>query len=379
MTTDAGTIESGLRYTEETGRLNRSLPVRDCFLWQEGSDEPVSGLNLVSFRQRFGSLSIPSEGFGGVETVRQFRRQGYMSELMKKALEGVKKRVKVVFVSDAIEEVYEKLGFVNCYAEAYLVLQVRNVEHSVDRSVTAAGRIRAYSPADLPAMVSLYNKAHARRPWTHERAADWNRLLEARTWRPGSEVIILEWDDGLAGYAIMTEQRYGTFVSPFIVDELTARDLAAARALLAEVATRCWQVRFSEFWVREPIDSLVGKAAQELGCEYHQTFPPSGGMMGAILDRPGLLQLLEPELRRRLSGDRLLTEHERAFKGLCRGEIVTDEHALLRLLLGYWSLNDAVTHGATVTEEFELLCNAWFPGGGSQVLPRTYAHVLDRY
>jgi len=66
-------VEPGLKYSEETGRTVRSLPRRDCCLWQTSVDEPVSSLEVLSFRQRFGAAVIPTEGIGGVETLPQFR------------------------------------------------------------------------------------------------------------------------------------------------------------------------------------------------------------------------------------------------------------------------------------------------------------------
>jgi hypothetical protein len=200
-----------------------------------------------------------------------------------------------------------------------------------------------------------------------------------QTWQPGSEAIILERDERLAGYAILRELQYGHTVSSFAVDELTASDAEAAQALLAEVASRCWHMRYSEFWVHEPLDSVVGQAAQRLGCAYHQTFPRSGGMMGAILDRPQLLRLLEPELRRRLPSDDLLTAHTTAFDALCRGELISDTRDLLRLLVGYWSTTDARAFGKVIPAQYERVVDAWFPGNRAQVLPLAYAHRLDRY
>ena len=67
----------GLKYTEETGRIDQSRQVRDCCLWQAGVAEPISGLNVLSFRQRFGAVSLPAEGIGGVETVPAFRRRSF--------------------------------------------------------------------------------------------------------------------------------------------------------------------------------------------------------------------------------------------------------------------------------------------------------------
>ena len=68
-------LEPGLRYTEQVGRAYRAKPACDCFLWKVGIEEAVSGVNLLSFRQRFGAHSIPCEGLGGVQSSPQFRRR----------------------------------------------------------------------------------------------------------------------------------------------------------------------------------------------------------------------------------------------------------------------------------------------------------------
>jgi hypothetical protein len=371
-------IEPGLTYTEDTSRSALGAAVRDCSLWQAGVEQPVSGLNLLAFRQRFGSVVVAAEGIGGVETTPAFRRRGYIGKLLRKVFASSAERAPVLFVSDAIEELYEKFGCVNCLAEGYLSLHVRNVERAVGRITLSSSRLRSFTPADLPAMVALYNTVHAQRTWTHERHAAWNGLHATRTWQPGSEVIILEQAEQVAGYAILREPQFGHVSDSLVVDELTARDIDAAQALLAEVSARCLQMRLSEFWVREPLDSAVGQAAQRIGCTYHQTFPPTGGMMGVILDRGRLLTSLEPELRRRLPNDDLHAAHTTAFDALSRGELVPDARDLLRLLVGYWSTTNARAYGVALPAQHERVLDAWFPGGGTQML-LPYAHTLDRY
>src|SRR5919199_1597116 len=121
-------LQPGLTYTEDTGRTLLSLPVRDCALWHAGVDEPISGLNVAAFRQRIGAVAVPAEGIGGVETRPSFRRRGYVRTLLAQALAGIAARVPIVFVADAIEDLYEKFGFVTCVAEAYLSVPIRNVE-----------------------------------------------------------------------------------------------------------------------------------------------------------------------------------------------------------------------------------------------------------
>jgi hypothetical protein len=373
-------LPSGFKYIEETGRIVRSLPMRDCYLWQTGIDEPISGLNVMSFRQRFGAVAIPAEGIGGVETLPAFRRRGHMRTLLTRAIAGITKRVAVAFISDGIPDTYENFGFVNCLAEGNFSLKVREVERLANRNPSlSVGRVRNFSESDLPEMIDLYNLVHIHRSWTHERQEGWKRLLPTQTWQPGSTVIILEQGEKLAGYAIFTEQLYGHPTDTFDVDEMAAKDIAAGQDLLVAIAARCWELRFNEFRVREPLDSEVGKAAQRLGCTYHQTYTPGGGMMGSILDRGRLLTLLEPEFLRRSDHSDLHPFHADAFHALCCGEVLPDNPVLLQLLVGHWSMVEARASGVVIPERYERILEIWFPAHGTLMLPQPYSHSLDRY
>ena len=57
----------------------------------------------------------------------------------------------------------------------------------------------------------------------------------------------LDHDGSLAGYAFLAERSFGDPLRRLAVDELTARDAPAARALLAAVADLAWELRISEF------------------------------------------------------------------------------------------------------------------------------------
>jgi hypothetical protein len=239
--------------------------------------------------------------------------------------------------------------------------------------------VRGGTSVDLPAMIRLYNAAHALRPFTHERPAGWNRLVPQAVWKPGSQTLILHSGDAVAGYAVLEGRAFGDPLGSLVVDELVAEDAAAARLLLRALAGVCWARRLSEFGVREPADSLVGRVARHMGCTYQERFPPSGGMMAAILNRSDLLRKVEPELRRRAAGQQSDKGYDAASEALRQGGLLPDDKALVRLLLGHWSIDDACAHGASVPARYRDLCMAWFPGGGSPLLPTPYAHRLDRY
>ncbi|MEU3842198.1 GNAT family N-acetyltransferase [Streptomyces sp. NPDC028635] len=372
--------ERTVGYSEVAEQDVRSLRTRFCRL-RTGGGEPVAELEAVSFRLRFGAVAVAAEGIGGVETQPGFRRQGHMSRLLRRALDGMAQRVDVAFVSEAIEGLYEKFGFAGALAEGSLVVPVRAVESATGADLEAdVPGVGDGSAADLPAMIRLYNTAHARRPWTLERQAGWNRLLPATTWKPGSRTLVLRAGGTTAGYAVLEGRAFGDPLGTVTVEELVAEDATAARLLLVALARLCWQRRLAEFTVREPADSLVGRVARGMGCAYRQSFPPSGGMMAAVLNRAALVTRLEPELRRRAAIGRGPDPlHDTAFAALLHGDLVPDDRALVRLLLGHWSAEDADAHGMPVPARHRDVCTAWFPGGGTPALPTPYAHRLDRY
>jgi hypothetical protein len=266
-------------------------------------------------------------------------------------------------------------------AESFLELDVRDVERGALGEQVQSRRFAKSDlpPEMLPAMVELYNQAHAQRSWTLERQAGWNQLYDTQMWEPGSAALVAERDGRLVAYAILREPYYGRARPNIVIDELTALDVEAARALLVEIAANCWDQRYSSFQVREPADSTAGRAARQLGCTVRQEYAASGEMMGVILDRQELLALLEPELRRRAEGVDLGTDQRAAFEALVQNAAIPDDGTLLRLLVGYWSLADARALGLQVPTPFVRTFETWFPGGGTRVLPLPYSHVLDRY
>lgn len=376
------TLEPGLRYTEEL-MPRQGEPFsedyrrqeRICKLWAEGVDEPVSELEIFLFHKRFGAVSVPSEGLGGVATRPQHRRQGFIRKLLARVRQSMASRVDVGFISEGVEGLYEKFGFATCLAEGHFVLPLRFMNRLHAVPLQGDRTLRPFTADDLPRMIRLYNEIHAVRPWTHVRPLTWNQLRPSETWRSGSEVIVLAEGPAVAGYAIVTERRFGVVYSPYIIHELAAADRDAARRLLAEAMSIGAGQGATEVWLREPLDSVAGRDAKRLGGEYRLRYPATGGMMGGIFHRARLLAALEPELRRRLGMTEAATQHDTAFPLLERGDLVPDDHALLNLLLGYWSAADLAEQGGP----YAAVLASWFPGGGTPALPQPYAHPLDRY
>ncbi len=366
-------LTSELRYTEHAGRPVRGVPARLVRLWRDKVAEDVSQATLLSFDIRFGGTSIAAEGYQGVQTPPEHRQQGYVRRLMQESLRRARERVDVAFLF-GIERLYGKFGFVTCLAAEHLVVPIRRVEHAAP---LCGGNVRPMREGHLPEMLDLYNAEHAERPWTVRRDVNhWDRLPKPEIWQAGVEVRVLEEGDRLGGYMVVRGSSYGWDRGAAVL-EMTAKDVSAARALLAAAGARYWEQRFSEFEVYEPADSVVGQVARHMGCDVRATYKPDGGGMAAILNREALVEKLKPELARRAQACRIKTAVS-ALNALAAGKLCPDDGALLRLLLGYWSWVDAEVAGLEVPAGWRDTFAAWFPGA-CPALPSPYAHRLDHY
>jgi len=362
-----------LRYTEHTTQPARGLPARLVRLWRDGVEEDVSQATLLSFYIRFGQTAIRAEGYQGVQTPPQHRRQGYVRHVMSESLRRIRQRVDVAFLF-GIEQLYAKFGFVTCLPAEHLVVPVRRVEQA---EALRADSVRAMQPSDLTELLKLYNVQHASRPWTLRRDVNhWDRLPAPQIWQAGADVRVLEKDGQLGGYMVLQGGSYGWDRGATVL-EMTAKDVESARGLLAAAAGGYWQQRHAEFDVYEPADGIVGRVARQMGCDVRVTYRPDGGGMAAILNRESLIGTLEAELARRAQVMRVKPTTS-ALAALAAGTLCPDDGVLLRLLLGYWSWADAAAAGLQVLAKWRDPFRAWFPGACA-ALPSPYAHRLDRY
>ena len=367
-------IAKGLRYTEEVKEHEGWSPQRRCCLWKDGEPRPVSDLELLSIRFRFGATALAVEGVGGVQTQLHHQRKGYMRILMSRALDSARTRVCAAFLFGT-PDLYPRWGFATCAPKSRVKLQIADFS-----DLTAIATVRCASiedlPSILPSIVQVYNRAHRSRPWTLEREPTWNHLSKAKVWEPGSEVYVHEDHGSVAAYAFVRGHSPRDGHRNMVVDELGAVDPEAAAVMLRSLASICWVAKREQFTVLEPIDSPAGVAARRLRCEVTTQYFVDSDCMGVILDRGTLVAGLETELQRRASRAGVDARRSANAIALLRsGHLVPDDGELLRLMVGYEAAGDGTGESA----ERETLLGAWFPGGGSPALPIPYAHRLDYY
>ena len=381
-------LDDRLRYIEtvdETGRFS----TRRCELRLDGEEDAVSSLVLHSLRVRMGATTLHAEGVGGVQTRPEHQRRGFNDRLIRRALAGAKQRVAAVFLY-GIEKYYPRYGFATCLAESSMSVWVRRTKALRLPERWAA---RAAAADDLPAVIGLFNELHARRPWTLVRDARVIPHLLGRTaWRPRPDIVLYEHDGTVEAYAVIAHHPFGWNGRTFTVLEAGARDLTGAHVVLADLSNRCREADLEQLTIEEPTDSLVGLAARSLGCTVTVTTGPDGGGMGTMLDRLAVVNELAGELERRAReriADQLQSSTsvagaiDRVVAGLAAGDLVPDDGALLRLLVGYRSWDESVAldevGSGCESGAQDATCRLFFPGGTTSVLPVPYAHRLDRY
>ena len=365
-------IEDSLRYTETIGDNERG-GFRECALWVSGNDEHVSSMRYYPFEQRFGSVAVPVEGIGDVSTHPDHRKKGYVSKLMRRALAGTAERVDAAFLF-GISRLYQNFGFTSCLGGSWFTLWLKSAEGSTCPDTLKAMPL---TRDDLPAINELFNRAHHLRPWTRVRTETVAlRLFQNQAWRPGPETVV--WKEGavVRAYVVLEGYGYGWGREQIKVSEAIADSPESASAVLALLRERGLERGVDTATINEPPDSVVGRSVRLLGGEYHQKYNADGGGMGLILNRASLIDGLKDEFARRIGGSGAVGD---VCAALGSGELVPDSAGLMRLLIGFWSWEDAKHAGVKEPDRFAELMPSLFPGSGNQILPAAYAYGLDGY
>ena len=365
-------LQDSLRYTEHLGEDDRG-PKRVCSLWILDDPEPVSSMAFLAFNQRFGATAVPVEGIGDVATNLNYQRRGYITMLMQRALSGAASRVDALFLF-GISGLYEKFGFANCLAGSKFSVWLKHT-----KSLKKLGDLQAHplTKADLPEFLSFFNARNAERPWTRvrdDRAA--LKLFGGKPFRPGPEGILLKAGGTLHAYALVSGHNYGWGHEPIHVHEAFADSPETAEALLAVLRERGVERWEDTLSVETPVDSIVGRTVRRIGGRLQREYKADGGGMGLITNRASLVATLAGELRRRAGGT---TSSAKALEKLASASLLPDNPTLLKLLVGFWSWNDAEFEGAAAPDAYTDMLRGWFPGGGTSRLEEPIAYGLDGY
>ena len=219
------------------------------------------------------------------------RMQGYMRACMEAAHEWLRNSGRPLAILYGVPQIYPRFD--------YRPVMPRSVVRYPTPAVGAADTLREACEGDVAAMASLFNQQEIQRPCSIERSA------EQWVWRDGNPAAILDGEDGVSGYARIASPATTTLD----VIECAARaghEAELLDALHARAAAHGSQEIQLRLMPDHPLVQEVSRRATQLELSDVEVAvrPPQAGML-CVLDPGAVLELLQPEIERRLGGQGL--------------------------------------------------------------------------
>lgn len=244
------------------GTMPRFDPA-DCFVIPGEQGEIAAHTMLIPRFIHFGESVVQASEIGVVGTLEKYRKQGYASALMERALERMTERGDGVSIVFGIPNFYERWGYeygLGLYLTSYestidtqLALKAGtwDLTHSHQRRMSSwlglrnrELMVRPFALDDLPAVMNLYAQSAARGHAVMARdEAIWQwqiNYMEDIGRADKTSFLVAEADDTLLGYIRMVTNTpvnwFREDASRFSVVEFAGDDPDATEALFAEAA-----------------------------------------------------------------------------------------------------------------------------------------------
>lgn len=257
----------------------------------ERDESPVSWCSVVERTMRFGVARLRVGGIGGVGTAPRHRRHGYARRVLEDALDLMEAEHYQISFLHGIQDFYGKFGYVTCMPEYELWLETRDAERA--QSSLPTRRLQA---ADRPEVVRLYNRENRTRTGSAvRRPENWSGFAIGTWWSiPAKAQVILDSCGGVAGYVVFDDTDTACRAS-----EVGGGGEGVYAAVLRFLARRAVRLRQQRIWLHLPEDHSFSIYCRQFGLRSHTLYPRAEKAMGRIMDLPGCMRELCPELARR--------------------------------------------------------------------------------
>lgn len=218
--------------------------------------EVVGSLNVLGLGQWFGGRALPMGGVATVVVLPEHRGEGVAARLLEASLERMRERGLVVStLHPATTRVYRVAGWEIGGDLAVHKIPTRSLER-LPRGESES--LRRLTRDDLTLMQVCYDGVAAAHSGWVDRNEWWWGVLADDVFADQTFVYGVDGDDadgGLLGYIVFS-QKPGTWGYQIVVEELVARDPAAAVTLWRLLGTNAMQVETITVQ-RGPIDDLL--------------------------------------------------------------------------------------------------------------------------
>ena len=255
---------------------------------------PVSHATVIDFEQQIGGLTVRMGGIAGVGTREDQRFKGYSRRVLENSLRFMRRSGCDTSMLFGISSFYPKYGFAPAFPTVHFTLAVRDAEMT-----QAAGfKEVEYSPQYLSHVLKMFNKENAGRTGPIRRdPKTWRPFRKGVNWQTKAHaVVLLDKRGHAAGYYVYDD------TDRLVVLEVGYEKPAVFGDILAALAARAWSMRFESFTMILPPDHLFAEFCKTLGIVMTTHFRSDGEAMVRMINIPGSLQRLAPELGARMGG-----------------------------------------------------------------------------
>jgi predicted acetyltransferase len=258
--------------------------------------EQVSRLFVKDLRMRVGGAALRSGGIADVETKEQYRRRGYMRQVMERAVALMRQKGYDISALFGISDFYPRWGYAPVFPETRIIMAPKDAA-----GVRSVYPLRRLGRPELDLTLELYRRNNALRTGSIVRRRDrWPGFRHGSRYRwPINVYGAFDARGRLMGYAVLDRSP-----AEAIVCEVGYRSEEVFGSLLAIAARQARRVRAEQIQVLAPADHPFAEFCQQLGCRLMIRYNRNGGAMARIINLESCFTRLAPELARRLKSSR---------------------------------------------------------------------------
>lgn len=328
----------------------------------------VACLDEIPFRTHLNGVEAGMAGIGGVATLPEERRKGYVRALFHHVLEESREKGDVLSYLFPFSNVYyRQFGYENCMVRNKITLPISSL-----RSLQAPGSVEMYRPGDnMEPIMELYEKFSLNKNLMIQRTGKlWDKRLNADPCKNNRYVYIRRGPDHEAdGYLILKPH-----APALVVEEMVWRDSRALKGMLGFLFRFSGRYRFIRYHapsflnlcplIPEPYDIRstgmcfgMGRIVDAERALRTLTFPKNGMPLTIQVRDDFLAWNNGTFLLREENG---LTQVRRVEK---EPDMICDIRRLVQLLCGYLSLQECAELGGLVVKAGQAEASRVFTGG----------------
>jgi len=313
-------LASGFRLEEGTGKWQKMRKIAhgqtERFLVLEKAGEVIAALVVLQHWLRIGTAKVLKGDIGEVSVIRELQGRGYGTQLMQGCVRHLRENGYQLSRLGGLNRFYARFGYVPFPRRYYEFLLTGShagatiipPEHLISLNPEQEQCVRLYYPhRDWQRRYELYERFNQNRTGSLVRGRSTTQPSVSEP-DPNSLNFVYEKNGSVVGYLFASEhpEEHSPFEAKVQIGDVAFQTdkPEAFKTLMSYVLRAAAQRGAQRVTARLPFDPMIQKLLTEAALSFSlrelQSAPASNMMM--LVDLPGLLKAITPELTRRYSG-----------------------------------------------------------------------------